>query len=193
MLNRTDVIIDEFYQFLRQVDKNAKQTFIVCQLYLKQWLAESYQYILRDDIDIQTLRYGSLMFELLEITWLLNSSTPKEMAMITDRVTVHIIDKTYYGIYKGLNLGEVLIPQNSALFTQYLQLVDCNMILMFKDICSARFHSLINVQYRRANDYHPSTIQWLNELYAAGDYLPLTYGNDAYDILKLVEPCSTNK
>lgn len=84
--------------------------------------------------------------------------------------------------------GEVVITPGLVFLKTEYRLLDRNMVLMIKDTLAARFCTKLSLVGRSDGKGGPEALSGLEALYFEGDLLMSKLGNDAFDIVKLLEP-----
>nr|WOC29236.1 L protein [Himastelon rhabdovirus 1] len=88
-------------------------------------------------------------------------------------------------------LGLIYVNKSGCLLSNLLTLIDKNLLLMFQDMSLNRFNTLLLLCY--PDERYSSTLRSdVGELYKRGDELIVKFGNQAYDIIKMIEPVCNN-
>jgi mRNA capping enzyme len=180
---------------INKADDGARQTNIVIEAYIKAWLGKESPFKSRKINQGPTLKYGAYMLESLKLIWLLNARTEYELNNLRKDIKFEYIEtSTKNGIkYNSPLFGVTYLGQGFIYFESFNMFWDRNMLLMFKDTSTARFHTCFNVEHHENDPYKPGDYFYLKELYRKGDEM-LSYNSEvAYDGVGMVEPISSLK
>ncbi|DAZ87961.1 TPA_asm: L protein [Psilorhabdovirus 2] len=84
-------------------------------------------------------------------------------------------------------IGTVYLGRNAVLLKDQQLVFDKNFLLMFQDLCSNRFCTLLLLLYPDVR-YSFNLRKNVESLYSCGDKLIAQHGNPGYDAIKLLEP-----
>lgn len=187
---------EEFKRLMNQVDADAKETYPVLESYLNGWIGKTYSYVSRVKNSEATLRYGSLMWDMLKISWVLNAGTDYEMENLQESVKFSYVDKKLFKNvveYKSPILGTIYIGNGILYLSKINMIWDRSMLLMFKDTATARFHTLFAIQHRRIDRYDPNHLRSIEMMYHLGDKVLIHGSVSAYEAFGMIEPLSSLK
>nr|UQS95365.1 MAG: RNA-dependent RNA polymerase [Lantra virus] len=191
---KRNTITKEIDKLLSCTDKDAAETFPLVYEFFKTWTNQTYKYKSRKNPRNETKVYGEIMLETLNITWILNATSTYELENLQETLklkTKKYKDNTKISIYDSGFFGEVQIGYDFVWFKRDNILLDRNMLLMLKDTATARFHTLMAIEFRETTDYATDHYDSVLSMYKAGDRLLEKFGCPSYKAIKMVEPiCS---
>lgn len=175
-------------------DRSAEETFVILQTYLSSWTGHKIKFLSRSINSKDTLRYGALMLESLILSWILNATTIYELDSLSDSLGLRYLDqKNKKGgvIWESKIFGKCYCGNGIVLIPNLNTIWDRNMLLMFKDTSTARFHTLFAIQHRQFDIYHPKHLQLIEGLYRSGDKVLKYDPVHSYEVFGMIEPISS--
>lgn len=161
---------------------------------MNNWLKQHISFKPRDKTQYETLKYGAYMLDTLIITWILNATSTYEIKNLVEKFNLNLIDpKDMQGglIYNSSIMGCVRIGHGIIHLERSNMLWDRNMLLMFKDTSTARFHSLFSIEHRQFEKYDSNHLSIITEMYKLGDEVLAYNSINSYDVFGLIEPISS--
>nr|UYE93948.1 MAG: putative RNA-dependent RNA polymerase [Ohlsdorf virus] len=184
----------DIINLIRSSDLGAEQTHHVVSTYCKGWLKRDLKFASRVKNSTDTLKYGSYMLELIKISWILNATTVYERDSLQESVGFTYLnngEKQGGVMYDSKVFGKVYLGGGVLYFQDINMLWDRNMLLMFKDTSTARFHTLFAIQHRYQDKYISDHLTVIEEMYRLGDQV-LKYDTiSAYESYGMIEPLSS--
>ncbi|AJG39161.1 RNA-dependent RNA polymerase [Wuhan Fly Virus 2] len=177
--------------FISMVNKDAADTSEVVIAFLKTWLKKDYQYRHRDKILDRIMKWCQFFLEFHQITLILNSCSKEELKYLVTKNQGKLLQgksDSIGALVQTHNFGSVVISEGFCFFLQHEIVADRNLILMVKDMCAARFHSLLSLMGRYDEMFPENAWAILDSFYREGDKLLMSKGNEAFDVIKLIEP-----
>nr|QTJ62263.1 RNA-dependent RNA polymerase [Bactrocera tryoni rhabdovirus 1] len=187
-LNLKELTDESFLTFLKSVDNDARETFIVVKSFFKGWLKLDMEYKSKIINDKQTLSWGSMFFDLHKITTYLNANSTYEIQRMCEDIPECILDKQGVKVYKSQLFGEIILSNGFVYFTKHDRILDRNTLLMMKDCYIARFQTCFSLYNRTDQRYTKKSIQRIKDLYKIGDEIFSRIGEIGFDVIKLLEP-----
>nr|WCD55366.1 MAG: polymerase [Adumi ohlsrhavirus] len=187
---------EEFKNIILQTDKDAKETYVILETYLKKWSGRDFSFKSRSLNAESTLKYGSFMWEMLKISWLLNAGTKYERDNLKEQVGFEYLEsKNPETAMKYISplLGTVYIGDGIIYLEKINMIWDRAMLLMFKDTSTARFHTLLAIQHRYEDPYHSNHFFNIDKMYTLGDLVLTHDTQSAYESYGMIEPLSSLK
>lgn len=89
--------------------------------------------------------------------------------------------------------GKLSIYHDLVMFHDHNWLVDRNTLLMYKDVCIARFHSLLAIEHRLYPKYQDDHLKLIQDLYRKGEQVMEHHGVNIYNGAALLEPFATER
>lgn len=182
-----------FTEFITDVENDSKQTYAVTQSFLKGWAKLDIPYKNILPLPEEVLRYGQLFWDIYWIIHALNCSTNEERDQLKLLKGMQYVDKTNSWAYQSESLGGIVIGHGLVMTIDSKRVLDRNMTLMMKDVCLARFQTLINIHHRSCPYYSPVHYSKIVKLYEAGDRLFQRHGNMSFECIKTLESFSINE
>ncbi|AJR28526.1 polymerase [Carajas virus] len=180
--------------FLREVDKEASETYDLVDTFLKNWAGKSYPYKAKERYLDQMKIIGPLcqkFLDLHKLTLILNAVGPEELKNLL---------RTFKGRTRDLStkdpctrlrvpsLGPVFICKGWVYIHKHKILMDRNFLLMCKDVIIGRMQTLLSMIGRSDDAFTQQDFFTLVNIYRTGDIILQEKGNLAYDLIKMVEP-----
>lgn len=196
LLLKPQVCTHRIESLIKKTNRDAKGTHLVVQAFLKTWLKKDFLFRTRSASTSGALKYGAYMLDLYIITLALNAADTYEIECLQKKFGMPYTDQSknraHDGIrYQSETLGTIYIGYGCAYFDNLKMIWDRNMILMFKDLCTARFHALLAIENRYDDMYNEDHNRKIIEIYKEGDRLMKQVGDSAYDVFSMIEPiCS---
>ncbi|AJR28409.1 polymerase [Chaco virus] len=102
----------------------------------------------------------------------------------------HRIPKCEDHYYRGFHklLGMVIVTKDFIYLSSTESLIGRDHLLMFKDIVLNRMNTLISNYYCQLTHLNSHLVKW----FSAGDECIISYHNDGYKIIKMIEPICNN-
>lgn len=135
------------------------------------------------------------MLELMLLINLLNSANKKEQEELIKGLQAKLMPfpSGEYLEYISPHYGQILFAQDLVYFSKYRWLADRSILLMYKDICVARFHTLVGIEHRLHDKYKNGHLPSMINLYRVGDKLMEKHGPAIYKGAGLLEPMMSQK
>lgn len=184
-----------FNEYLEQVDRVSKATYVIPQKFFQRWIGKKIPYRDRSDCYPETRKYGALFMEVHFATILLNL-TKRELHNLADNNPLFEIKETprFTGVvFKTTNMGDLLIGGGFVVSMATGQVYDRTMWLMMKDLLGGRLQVLLHCQYKVYPSYKPDHYQTIVDIINEGDELIGEYGVEAYSVIKLVEGMASDR
>nr|AMJ52373.1 large protein [Riverside virus 1] len=194
--SQESVRTQEFLDIIKKSDNGARETYTVLGTFLKGWTQKDYPYQGRLTNSGETIKYGTYMWEMIKISWILNATTEYERDHLSVSVGFSYLDpanKRGGILYKSSVLGNVYIGDGIVYLKRINMIWDRNMLLMFKDTSTARFHTLFAIQHRYQDIYHKDHLSAIERMYQLGDMLLKYDTKSAYEAYGMIEPLSSLK
>uniref|UniRef100_A0AAU7L118 Replicase n=1 Tax=Zeugodacus cucurbitae sigmavirus-B2 TaxID=3159479 RepID=A0AAU7L118_9RHAB len=182
-----------FDEIMSQTRDAAQYTSVIPDMFIKSWLHKlppKFEDIGR--IDERTRFWGAWFVEFHMLTLILNSNTEDElknlgrilkiapvMSDLKQTVGVRVISSS---------LGPCLISEGFIVVQNAYIMMDRNYLLMFKDMCAARFQTLSAMQNRYDKKFNLRDKDIISKLYDIGDDIIMESGNNGFNCLKMLEP-----
>nr|AJG39213.1 RNA-dependent RNA polymerase [Wuhan Louse Fly Virus 11] len=178
--------------FLKNVDQEAMETFIIPETFYKGWVQKLLVFKKKSET-VLTLcsHYAQKFLDLHRITLLSNAVSELEQINLC-RLTkcTRYLDRHQDPYFLGhfLSLGKVEISTHWVYLRTQGVLLDKNFLLMLKDVAVARLQTLLSMDNRIDKLFSEKDLRDVVSIYKAGDEILIQQGNDGYDSIKLVEP-----
>ncbi|AVI57368.1 polymerase [Vaprio virus] len=185
--------INQIKQLLDMVWKDHSQTSLVYKTFISNWFKDNRE-ILQSQLPIKNpdiMKWGELFLQLHELVLILNASDEEELKSLCKDNNKKLLRME--GLVVGSRVdnffGTCYMAGGAILFLDHNVLVDRGFLLMMKDLCIARFNTLMGMVLRIDNLYNEADVQSLIDLYRVGDKILVESGVPGYALLKLLEPC----
>lgn len=189
-----DIPKEEIMKLVIQTDTDSRETHKVVNAYFKSWTGQDIKFMSRTTNSPLTWSYGALMLETLRISWIMNASTEYELEELKKSLGFSYLLKDHkrFGvIYKSKIFGKIAISGGFMYLEKMNMIWDRNMLLMFKDTSTARFHTLFAIQHRPYDRYARDHLPTIEKLYKTGDKVLAHDAESAYDVFGVIEPLSS--
>ncbi|AJG39196.1 RNA-dependent RNA polymerase [Wuhan Insect virus 7] len=182
-------------KILAQTYKDSMSTFDVPAAFFKGWIKETVHNPKRETQCPEIERWGAMFLELHLVTLLLNACNMDEVKELKKIITFSEEPSTFEAGFHIItpSFGKIDICLGYIHFATYQRVLDRSMLLMMKDMYSARFHALCSMTQRVDNKYQVTDWRRLQDLYEAGDNMLYHSGSEAYAGIKMVEPTCNMK
>ncbi|AJR28458.1 polymerase [Vesiculovirus morreton] len=182
------------YSFLHEVDKEAELTFDIVETFLKGWGGCVIKFQKKEGFHDAFKVVASLcqkFLDLHKLTLILNAVSQDEL---------NNLSRTFKGKNRTANSGNIItrlrVPSLGPAFVTlgwvYLKkldlLFDRNVLLMIKDVIIGRMQTILSMIGRNDALFSEQDIFTLLTIYRIGDRIVERLGNQAYDLIKMVEP-----
>ncbi|AJG39126.1 RNA-dependent RNA polymerase [Shayang Fly Virus 2] len=178
-------------EFLETVNKDASETAEVVVAFLRAWLKKDFQYIHKNRVSDDITKWCQFFLEFHQVTLILNSCSKEEMKHLTEKGNGKLLNgkgNAIGALIQTPNFGSIVISEGFCFFLHQGIIADRNLVLMVKDLCAARFHSLFSLCNRHDNLFPDGAWTLLNQFYSEGDKILRSNGNEAFNVIKLIEP-----
>lgn len=189
-----DISVKDITKLIQEADNHSRSTFSVIETYLDKWIKKDIRFMSRCTNNRETLLIGAHMLDALKITWILNASTKYELDSLKKHLPLSFLNEKDHkmGIsYQSAIFGQIYIGPGIIYIPKINMLWDRNMLLLYKDTATARFHTLFAIQHRQFFRYHPSHYQLQVELYKIGDEILAHDTVSGFEALGMIEPLSS--
>lgn len=189
-----DIPKDGIIDLVARTDMHARETHRVVNAYFRAWTGHNIEFMSRTKSSHLTWTYGALMLESLKLSWLMNASTEYELEELRKLIHFSYLkpEQKRLGVsYQSKIFGKVSVSGGFVYLEKINMIWDRNMLLMFKDTSTARFHTLFAIQHRPFDHYYRDHLKTIEKLYKAGDKVLLHDADSAYDVFGVVEPLSS--
>ncbi|AJR28452.1 polymerase [Le Dantec virus] len=178
---------------LKEAWEDHADTSVVYTTFLKNWLGDDRELNINmipwnED---RVLKWGEFFIQLHDMVLMLNASDDEEIKSLNRWMNSKILKKNgeLAGIRIDNFLGTCYLAGGSAFLMNHNVLIDRGFLLMMKDLCVARFNTLLGMYLRVDHKFSQEDINSLMELYSIGDKILEESGSQGYKVIKLLEPC----
>ncbi|AJR28590.1 polymerase [Vesiculovirus radi] len=179
--------VSQGVEFLSRVDAEAEITFEVVKSFLLGWTGSKVSFSPKSGPVLSICETLCQKFlDLHKIVLIMNASTEEEKLTLTKTLGLKLKRKWISG--KFVSVGRVWVSKGFCWLETQRLIMDRNFILMMKDVIIGRMQTLLAMINHTNPIWTPSNIMQLIKVYQIGDSILRELGNDAYDIIKCVEP-----
>ncbi|AJR28566.1 polymerase [Keuraliba virus] len=169
------------------------ETSVVYTTFLKHWVNDIRELKieslpLEDD---RIMKWGEYFLHLHDMVMMLNASDEDEKESLNRWMNSKILRKNgkLVGIRVDNFLGTCYLAGGAVLLLDHNVLIDRGFLLMMKDLCVARFNTLLGLTLRVDDTFSTEDVNSLIRLYSTGDKVLQEAGSQGYKVIKLLEPC----
>ncbi|AFH89680.1 RNA-dependent RNA polymerase [Vesiculovirus bogdanovac] len=179
--------VDQGAEFLKRVDEESEITYDVVQAFLRGWAGVESSIRRKSGEPMYMCESLCQKFlDLHKMVLYLNASTETERDAL--RRTLGLKHKKGFTSGKFISLGRVFFEKGFCWLESQRFVMDRNFILMMKDVIVGRLQTVLAMIGHENPVWSDGNIKKFTQIYDIGDSILAELGNEAYDLIKCIEP-----